>query len=261
MKKILITGANSFIGGSVRRELEKEPEKYQVDVLSVRNQLWEEYDFSSYDVVYHVAAIVHLNEKRENENLYREINMELPYKIARKAKESGVKQFIFMSSMSVYGLDVCTELITKDTVCHPVTIYGKSKYKAELLLQELLDESFKVCIIRAPMVYGENAPGNLEKLVKLVKVIRVFPTIRNERSVITIDRFVEFIKRYIDNEISGIILPQNEEYMCTYEYIKDYMAQNKIKVYYTSMFNWIIQRLIGKVRLITKCFGDLRYEK
>lgn len=261
MKRVLITGKGSYIGTHFKEYLKKEPEKYYVEELNMIDGTWKNFDFSKFDVVYHVAGIAHKKEVVENEQLYYKINRDMVIDVARKAKEAGIKQFIFMSSMSVYGLNYSKELVTRKTVCNPNTYYGKSKYEAEQLLQEIEDDSFKVCILRPPMVYGDNSPGNLTKLFDAVRKVHVFPTVRNERSSITVEKLIRYVKSYVDDEVSGLYLPQNDEYMCTYEIVKQKMKQEDIKVLYIPLFNPIIRFLIGKVTLVTKCFGDLKYEK
>lgn len=261
MKRILITGKDSYIGTSFRKYLEQYPDDYHVEELDVRDDSWKEFDFSSFDVVYHVAGIAHKKEVKENEYLYYQVNRDLAIDIAKKAKSEQIHQFIFMSSMSVYGLNYSDQLITKDTECHPHTYYGKSKYEAELELNELNDNNFKVCIVRPPMVYGKGAPGNMERLYKAVRKFHIFPTLRNERSSISIEKLCQDIKEYIDKDSQGLYLPQNKEYMCTVEMIRKQMKEENIKVFYLSLFNPIIRLLIGKVGIITKCFGDLRYGK
>lgn len=261
MKRILVTGKGSYIGTHFIDELSNYPNQYQVDELEMRDESWKQYDFSVYDVVYHVAGIAHMKEVSENEQLYYQVNRDLAVEVASKAKEAGVSQFIFMSSMSVYGLNTSKEFISKTTTCRPNTYYGMSKYQAELQLKELEDDLFKVCIVRPPMVYGDKAPGNLGKLMKAVRKFHVFPTIRNQRSSITIEKLVSEIKKYIDGNQQGLFLPQNDEYMCTYEMVKNQMKSENIKVIYISIFNPMIRLLIGKVGVITKCFGDLMYER
>lgn len=261
MKRILITGKDSYIGTSFKKYLEQYPDNYHVEELDVRDDSWKDFDFSSFDVVYHVAGIAHKKEVKENEQLYYQVNRNLTIDIAKKAKSENIRQFIFMSSMSVYGLNYSDQLITKDTQCHPNTYYGRSKYQAELELNKLDDDNFKVCIVRPPMVYGKGAPGNMERLYKAVRKFHIFPTLRNERSSISIEKLCQDIKEYIDEDNQGLYLPQNKEYMCTVEMIRKQMKEENIKVFYLSLFNPIIRLLIGKVGIITKCFGDLRYGK
>ena len=259
MKRILITGKDSYIGSNFKNYLEVYPEEYEVVELDVRDESWKEYNFAPYEVVFHVAGIAHIKEVKENEALYYKVNRDLVVDVATKAKEAGVRQFIFMSSMSVYGIN--QGIINLDTKPKPNTYYGISKYEAEVELNKLEEDHFKICKIRPPMVYGDDAPGNLGKLFKAVKKIHIFPTIKNQRSSITIEKLISDIKGYIDDEMQGVFFPQNERYMCTYVIVKERMRKEGVKVYYTSFFNPIIRLLIGKVGLITKCFGDLVYEK
>lgn len=259
MKRILITGKDSYIGTNFKNYLEEYPEEYEVVELDVRDESWKEYDFTQFDVVFHVAGIAHIKEIKENEKLYYRVNRDLVVEVATKAKEAGVTQFIFMSSMSVYGIN--QGVINLDTKPKPNTYYGISKYEAEVELNKLEEDHFKICKVRPPMVYGDNSPGNLTKLFKAVKKIHIFPTIRNQRSSITIEKLTRQIKEYVDSEVKGIVLPQNEEYLCTYKIVKEKMQRDGIKVIYTPIFNPLIRLLIGKVGLITKAFGDLIYEK
>ena len=261
MRRILITGKDSYIGTHFKAYLGQHPEEYKVEELDVRDDTWKDFDFSKFDVVYHVAGLAHIKEIKENENLYYKVNRDLAVNIAKKAKALKVKQFVFMSSMSVYGLNFSKVLITQYTPCLPNTYYGKSKYEAEQQLKGLEDKFFKICIVRPPMVYGDNAPGNLGKLFNAVRKFHVFPTVRNERSSITVDKLCEYIKEYIDEEKHGLYLPQNDTYMCTYEIVKKKMKEENIKVIYIPIFNQIIKLMIGKVGLVTKCFGDLKYGK
>ena len=259
MKRILITGKESYIGTNFKKYLEEYPGEYEVVELDVRDESWKEYDFTGFDVVFHVAGIAHIKEAKENEALYYKVNRDLVIEVALKAKAAGVTQFIFMSSMSVYGMN--EGIINRDTKPNPNTYYGKSKYEAELELNKLEEDHFKICKVRPPMVYGDNSPGNLTKLFEAVKRFHIFPTINNQRSSITIEKLTEQIREYIDLEASGILLSQNEEYLCTYKIVKKKMQQTGVRVIYISIFNPLIHLLIGKVGLITKVFGDLIYEK
>lgn len=261
MRKILITGKGSYIGTHFKEYMEQWPDKYQVEELDMMDPSWKGHDFSSHDVIYHVAGIAHQKETDVNKDLYQKVNCDLAIEVARKAKKEGTKQFVFMSSMSVYGLIHSKKMITLDTPCNPNTYYGKSKYNAEQAIIKMNDDSFKVCILRPPMVYGENSPGNLTKLFQMVRKVHIFPTIKNKRSSITVDCLVNFVKIYVDDECNGIYLPQNDQYMCTYEIVRKKMEKEQVKVLYLSIFNPIIRLLIGRSNLITKCFGDLVYGK
>lgn len=258
MKKILITGANSYIGQSLENWLDKSQGDYQVDTLDMINPAWKEYDFSPYDSIFHVAAIVHKNEKNLNQDLYDKVNRDLPIDLANLAKQAGVKQFIFLSSMSVYGNE--EENITNNTATKPSTYYGKSKLAAENGLKKLADDSFNLLILRPPMVYGPNATGNYTRLSKLSKLTVAFPKINNNRSMIFIDNLMEFIKQAIDRELSGLSFPQNKEYVTTSTLVKTIRQANGKKTLLTSIFNPILNQLTG-IGQFNKLFGNLVYDQ
>ncbi|MBR5858876.1 MAG: NAD-dependent epimerase/dehydratase family protein, partial [Clostridia bacterium] len=182
MKKILITGANSYIGTSFETYLKENfPDDYVVDTVDMIDGTWHEKSFAGYDSVFHVAGIAHQKETKENAHLYYEVNRDLAIEIAKKAKDDGVKQYIFLSSMSVYGVE--TGVITKETEPNPKSNYGKSKLQAEQGISSLASDDFKVCILRPPMVYGRGCKGNFQTVVKIVKKSPVFPNVKNKRSI------------------------------------------------------------------------------
>ena len=129
MKKILITGAGSYIGTSFENYMGQWSDEYSVDTVDMIDGSWRKKDFSGYDVVFHVAGIAHIKETKDNAELYYKVNRDMVIETAKKAKTEGVKHFVFLSSMSVYGME--TGVITKDTEPNPNTNYGKSKLMAE----------------------------------------------------------------------------------------------------------------------------------
>lgn len=256
MKRILITGKNSYIGTSVEKWLLKEPGKYSVDTIDMQNESWREHDFSKYDVVFHVAGIAHVKETKKNRDLYFKINRDLAYETAFKAKNDGVKQFIFLSSMSVYGID--KGVIYKDTPINPKSFYGKSKIEAEELINKLNENSYFVSVLRPPMVYGEGCKGNYPKLARLALKTPIFPKIDNKRSMIYIDNLSEFIKYLIDNRIRGLFFPQNSAYVNTSKMVKMINEVHGKRVVMTKLFNSILGLL--NVSILNKIFGDLIYD-
>lgn len=209
MKKILITGAGSYIGTSFEKWVSQWPNEYDVNTISVRGDKWKNKDFTSYDVIYHVAAIVHVKES--NNDKYFKVNRDLAVEIAQKAKEEGVNQFIFLSTMGVYGKE--TGYIDEKTKTNPKTPYAQSKLEAEKLLKDQSDDNFIITILRPPMVYGKDCPGNYSKLAKLALKISIFPYVNNKRSMIYIDFLSEFIRIAVDRELEGVFYPQNAEYI------------------------------------------------
>lgn len=257
MKNILITGKNSYIGTNLEKWLAKYPEDYEVELISLRDSSWERRDFSQYDVAYHVAGIAHIKETPENKELYYEVNRDLAYEIAKKAKREGVKQFIFLSTMSVYGME--TGIIHENTPLEPKSNYGKSKLEAEKLIKSLEDDVFKIAIIRPPMVYGKGCKGNYPKLAKLAKITPIFPDINNQRSMIYIDNLSEFVRLLIDNNENGLFLPQNDEYVKTSEMVKIIAEVHGKRVRLTKLFNPLFK--LFNISVINKVFGDLVYKK
>ncbi|WP_410514277.1 NAD-dependent epimerase/dehydratase family protein [Paenibacillus sp. BR2-3] len=257
MRKILITGANSYIGTSLEKWLEQYPAKYFIDTVDIRGCSWEEKDFSEYDVVFHVAGVAHIKETKENEELYYKVNRDLAYKVAGKAKVDGVKQFIFLSSMSVYGIEC--GVINKRSPLNPKSSYGKSKLEAEELINHLSDGAFKVVILRPPMIYGKACKGNYPKLARLALKAPVFPDIKNKRSMLYIENLSEFLRILIDNCSSGLFFPQNKEYICSSEMVKLIGVAHSKRIFMTKLFNPLLNLI--KTRTVNKVFGDLVYEK
>lgn len=256
MKRILITGKNSYIGTSVEKWLLKEPENYTVDTLDVKDESWKQHDFSQYDVVFHVAGIAHVKETKKNRPLYFKVNRDLAFEVARKAKDCNVIQFIFLSSMSVYGLE--TGVISKDTVPNPKSSYGKSKLEAEMLIKKLQDELFRVAIIRPPMVYGKGCKGNYQKLSKLSKITPIFPLVENKRSMIYVDNLSEYVKELITKEFEGNFYPQNNEYVNTSEMVRIICEVNGRRILFSKLLGMFVSIL--DFDFFIKIFQDLIYE-
>jgi UDP-glucose 4-epimerase len=257
MKRILITGKNSYIGTSFERWVSQYPDKYSVDTIDMKDESWKNVSFANYDSVFHVAGIAHIKESKKNKDLYYKVNRDLTYEIAKKAKSDGVKQFIFLSSMSVYGLEIGT--INEHTPLKPNSYYGKSKIEAEELIKPLESNLFKVTILRPPMIYGKGCKGNYQRLVKIALKTPIFPDINNSRSMLYIDNLSEFVKQLIDNNDSGLFFPQNKEYVKTSEMVKLIAMAHGRYIKKTKLFNPLLRIL--KIGTINKVFGDLVYEK
>lgn len=262
-KRILITGENSYIGNQLAEWLSREPEEYTITKKSVRNDKWKEIIFSNFDVVVHVAGIAHQDTKKDQEDLYYKVNTELTVAIATKAKSEGVKQFIFMSSIIVYGAGNRagkTRVITSKTIPKPVNFYGNSKLLAERGIQPLQSEKFNITILRPPMIYGEKSKGNYPLLAKFAKITPIFPHIDNQRSMLHIDNLCEFIRIIIEQNRFGTFYPQNKEYVKTSELVKTIREVHGRNTKLTKLFNPIIMSMLN-INIVNKIFGDLVYEK
>lgn len=263
MKHILITGANSFVGTNVEKWLMQTPESFSVDTVDTMNDKWKQVDYSKYDVVFHVAGIAHVDPKPEMAPLYYKVNRDLTIAIAKWAKAHGVGQFIYMSSKIVYhaSKDMTANVTTKDTLPAPNDFYGDSKLQAENGLNELACDTFKVAIVRPPMIYGPGNKGNLPRLVWLAQLTPIFPEWHNKRSMLHVFNLAEFIKQVICREMSGTFFPQNSEYADTVEMVRLFAKEAGHKIWISRLFNPLVRLGAHFSRAIPKMFADSCYDK
>lgn len=268
MKKVLIIGKNSYIAKKFMSYISNRKDtKIEVEGISASNGEWRENSFKEYDSVLFLAGKVHQKETNENKKEYDEINYKLAVNVAKKAQNAGVKQFIYMSTAAVYGnggQERGNVIIDEDTPLVPETAYGISKRKAEIALLQLEEkdnQEMKVCIVRPPMVYGDNCPGNFMRLWKVALKVPVFPLIHNERSMIAIDNLCEFLYQMITKEKRGIYHPQDKEYVETSKLVGYMRKQEGKGILYVKMFNPILRVLVKKIGVVEKIFGDYKYKK
>ena len=261
MKRILITGAGSYVGESVRRYILSTSSDFQIDAVDTMNDTWKEAEFSKYDVVYHVAGIAHVNADPKMEALYYKVNRDLTIEVACAAKAAGVKQFIFMSSQIVFheSQSLKTEVLTSETKENPNGFYGDSKLQAELGIKPLEDKNFKVCILRPCMIYGPNAKGNFPRLAKLATKVPLFPEWHNKRSMLYIDNLAEFVKQAVIRELSGTFYPQNRELADTVEIIRFFAKAAGHKVWITRLLNPFVWLGSFVLQPINKMFATYYY--
>ncbi len=227
LKNVLVTGSKGYLGSSFMNLFKN---KYTFEKFSLLSQKIEDINFENIDVILHCAALVHQKVEYSYEK-YQEINVSYPVKLAKLAKQNGVKQFVFISTIAVYGED--EEKLDENTVCNPITPYGKSKLEAERELLKLSDDSFTVSIIRPPMIYGKNAPGNIDSLVKIVKKVPIIPLggIENKRSFISIQNLCHIIDEIIIQRRNGVFLVSDDEPLSTSKFIELIAKNLEKKVY------------------------------
>ena len=271
MKKVLITGADSYIGTSLERwALSRYPADISVETVDMRDGRWREKSFGSYDCVFHVAGIAHVdtgNPSEETKARYFAVNRDLAVETARKAKREGVKHFIFMSSITIYGDSApagSKKIIYRDTVPSPETVYADSKWQADQALQQIADERFTVAVLRPPMIYGKGCKGNFPMLAALAKRTPVFPLVKNQRSMLYIDNLTEFVCQIILRNRGGVYWPQNAEYSNTSEIVREIAAGSGKRILLVKGLNWavkLISRWPGKPgNIMKKVFGNLTVE-
>ncbi|WP_031547977.1 NAD-dependent epimerase/dehydratase family protein [Salinicoccus luteus] len=261
MNKILITGENGYISQSLKSWIMKKSSEYHIDLISLRNDDWKNYDFSSYDSIVHTVGIAHVdsNPDEKMRETYYKVNRDLAIEVGKKAKEEGVSQFIFLSSIIVYGNH--NSYISKETSPEPENFYGNSKLEAEKGISVLEDKDFIVAIVRLPMVYGKGSKGNYPLLAKMARLTPVFPKVNNKRSMIHIDNLCEFLYLLIRKNDRGLYHPQNEEYVNTSILVKEISKTHNRPLVLTGVFNSLIKFAQSKSMLFQKVFGDLVYDQ
>lgn len=262
MKKVLITGKNGYIGTEFYKWIKINSTEISIEFIDVKTNEWKNKNFSNYDVVLHLAGIAHSSRNPKLKDLYYKVNRDLTFDLAKKSRQDGVKQFIFMSSIIVYGEGSLNKTkIDGNTIPVPSNFYGDSKLQAEKLIKELEDDSFNIVVIRPPMIYGRNSKGNYSKLSKLSKLTPVFPDFYNERSMLHIDNLSSFIATIILKNVKGTFFPQNKSYVTTSELVKTIAEVNDKKLILVPGFNYLIKILIKKQEIFNKLFGNLVYDK
>ena len=274
-KKVLITGAGSYIGQSFIEYAQKHyHDNFEIEELDLKDESWKEKDFSNYDIIYHVAGIAHADVGKvseETKKKYYKVNTGLAVEVAEKAKREGVKTFVFMSSMIVYGESAPygkRKVIDATTVPQPANFYGDSKLQADVAVRELADDTYKVIVLRPPMIYGKGSKGNYCTLAKLAKKLPIFPDVDNERSMLYIENLCEFLcqimllKPYHRNSV--VLLPQNGEWTKTSDMVKMIAKASGKKITELQCLApavWIGSKMPGKIGgLVDKAFGNNCYE-
>ena len=228
MNNLLITGSTGFAGSYF---INKYKDKYAIKTFSFRKDNIDTLDCKDIDVVFHLSALVHQMDGASASE-YERVNVTQTLELAKKVKKSGTKHFVFMSTVKVYGEETNTKYSEK-SVCHPEDEYGKSKLKAEQELLKLEDESFKVSIIRTPIVYGYGVKANIKSLVGLVKKVPILPfgNIQNKRSMVYIGNLCYLVDVVIEQQKAGIFLASDDEPISTTRLIELIAKNINKKVY------------------------------
>lgn len=260
--RILIIGKNSYIGTHIKKHLQKYD--MLVDEFDVEHESLEELELSHYQTVIHVAAIVHRKDIQDW-NVYKKINVDLPIEVARMSKSNGVKQFIFMSSMAVYGveknLNKCC-IIDENTEYSPSTMYGKSKLDAEIGVLKLQDEKFAVSIIRPANVYGKDCRGNYIKMFcKITKMFPMLPDVyRNiKQGFLYVDNLCELVNLLIKKGVTGIFPAQDKEMISSIELMEKISNVLKLNKRNSKILGSIFY--LFRIAPVNKLFGGVVYHE
>lgn len=264
-KKVMLIGIGGYIGSKFIEYINRNFPDWQIDAVDSMNRKWEQAKFHGYDAVYNVSGLAHANARQGSEDLYYQVNGQLPIDVAKKSKEENVPLFVQMSSQIVYG-DMSglgeEKIITADTVPTEPSIYGKSKMMAERGLKELADDNFQLAIIRPPLIYSEYARDNFPRLVNFAKRMHIFPKLENKQSMLYVDNLCELVRLIIENNKGGIYYPQQECYIETSKMVKNIADAVGNRMWQTRIFNPALRLLskIPKLSFIHKAFGSIVYD-
>ena len=216
---ILITGTTGFIGSSLINHLYQQgypvtaavrcitkilPQTIQQmpigDLLPSTN--WTTL-LNSVNTIIHLAALAHFPQKNNNYSaIFYETNTYSTLNFAQQAAEAGVRRFIFISSIGVNGNQTFNTPFTAENNPSPKEPYAISKYEAEIGLREIASQTgMEIVIIRPPLVYGPNAPGNFARFIKAAASGLPLPlgSIHNQRSLVALDNLIDLITLCIDH--------------------------------------------------------------
>ena len=254
--KILIYGTGSYIGNHYRDALMVRGHDVKC-VDAIKNKPVD-VNFSGLDSVIDVAGIAHVKITPDMEDLFYRVNTNLAIDLCREAKANGVKQFIYMSSMNVFG--DTQKRIYSCSQENPKNFYGKSKLLADKGIQAMATPDFKVVSVRPPVVYGKGCKGNFALLIKLSKFFPIFPYFSNTKSVIFIDNLCNFICEIIENQSSGIFHPQNARHTSIVEIIRNVRMAKGKKTLVIHGFDWIIRVLMKLSHKVERAFANDYYD-
>lgn len=194
---ILITGCSGFVGGHLTQYLKTKDIEYDCLVRDKSNKQFIIPD-NNIRVVIHLAGRAHvLNETSQSPYMdFYQVNCEFALKVAKAAYEQGMKRFVYVSSVGVYGKSCSNEFLSESSELNPVEDYAKSKFEAERELKKLSESlGFELVIVRPALVYGYDAPGNIERLLALIYKYRTIPIAEknNSRTFIYVENLVQFL--------------------------------------------------------------------
>ena len=258
--KILIIGKNSYIGNHIDKWMTKYGHKaIQLDVL---NDSWKQFDYSSFDSIVHVAGIVH-QPKCQDWELYKRVNADMPVAIAKMAKEQGVKQYVFFSTMGVYGVGkkLKPNIIDENTPLNASGMYSRSKLMAEEGLKKLEDDNFNIACIRPPSVYGKNCKGGyITGFTSIVRKLPILPLAyeQTKQSFIYIDNLTELVRLIIEKIMSGVFCPQDDKAVNAIHLLET-IAKGIGRSYYKSKCLGLFVKIISFLPIVKKAYGGIEY--
>lgn len=253
--QLLVTGSSGFIGASLLNEKQME---YSIKTFSFQNENLNDLSVEGVDAILHLGALVHQPNVTEGDK-YFQANVENTIGLAKKSKEQGVRHFIFMSSVKVYGEESKEDCFTEDSDCYPGDFYGKSKLEAEKALLLLEDKNFVVSIIRTPLVYGPKVKANVFNIMKLLSRFPYLPfaNISNRRSMVYIGNLIQLIEIIIQKRASGVFLASDPEPVSSSDFFAliSQSLHHKSRLFYLPGFSQLLR--IIKPNVFQRLYGDM----
>lgn len=212
MMKILITGKNGSLSVAVSDYLNKK-DFCRTERISLRDESFLSHSFSGVDAVVHIAGATPQNTGAAED--YYTVNTELTRRFAEKCKKDGVRHFIYISSMAVYGVEQSMDkekgTVTKDTPLNPLSDYGKSKLFAEQALGQIRDESFMLAVVRVPSIYGKGKTEYLDQYRYLADKLPFIPIAFDDhyKSAVCVENLCELISLIAQNRCEGVFCPDD----------------------------------------------------
>ena len=277
MMKILVTGATGFVGRYLVNDLSKTDEviacvRKKSNLLPssvqqiVGNNFFDIALPKDTDVIVHLAGIAH--NKNNSVDEFKKINVDGTLELARKALEANIKRFIFISSIGVNGNSTHRKAFNEQDTPNPTNDYTKSKYEAEKALAKLFENTnIDLVIIRPPLIYAHDAPGNFSKLLMLIKLGQFLPfgCTHNQRSFIAIENLVSFITTciYHDTKINETFLIADDEVISTKQLIQclsSGMGKSMILLPVPTKLLSMLADATGKVGIFEQLYGNLQID-
>ena len=274
MTRLGIVGAGSFIGRAVADSLrQRYADEFEVREIDAKGDAWQGEDFLRYDSILHVAGVVPwaLDRKKlgiattADEQAYLDsVNADLACEVAKKAKNEGVGHFAFLSTSDVYAKSDSADplsMVDASTLPQPQSTYGKSKLKAEKLLQGLESPDFSVALLRLPMVYGPNCTrGSFASLAKLAAKVPLFPNVHNARSTLFTGNLAELVRVLAVTKGAGVYLPQDSAWASTSQLVELLAEAQGSRVRLVGWASAPCGFLARHNATARKVFGNFRYD-
>ncbi|HIU34935.1 MAG TPA: NAD-dependent epimerase/dehydratase family protein [Candidatus Pullichristensenella excrementigallinarum] len=261
MIRVLIAGKGSFIGTALLARLRAFPDRFEAREMDLRDPAWRDADFSSFDCVVHVAGVAHVSHKKSMEPIYARVNRDLAVECAKKAREAGVGQFIFLSSANIYGPAARPGrnfVIGPDALPAPGDAYARTKWEAEQALMQMEAESFRIARVRPMMVYGANGRGNYRLLSKFARSLPLFPDFPNAHGAVYVEHLAELLRLLIEDRASGAFCAQDESAHSTADFVREIARAHGRRMFFPRTFNPLL-RLFGNLSILRRAFGGFAY--